>query len=202
MSLWPDGDLKQDHAYITSHLVGVSGSLVFHHDLDKFYEHEKIPSIYSIDWTDDSSSLMKKIDENYENMLNYNDITPDRVTLSAAEELIDQKKRPEISLNKTRYSFRGHNFYTNEFYKYQQSCTTFAMALLLNSGINDEFQNYILKKNSDNFKLEDFFDNILDPIFNPFIKDIELLKIVDVKTFRTFLNNKFETPKNADCVII
>ena len=40
-------------------------------------------------------------------MLDFNDITHDKVTLESGNEIIKRSERPEISLNKSKYSFKG-----------------------------------------------------------------------------------------------
>jgi hypothetical protein len=76
---------------------------------------------------------MNKVNELYEEFLDYNNITHDNVTLERADEIIERKGKPEISLNRSLYSFEGSSSVLPYFYKEKQSCTTFCMGLLLNS---------------------------------------------------------------------
>ncbi len=133
MSLWPNGDVKEDFGWLKT-LGGVPGCLVLHHDYDRYLEGRRDPKQYEVDYVSP-----KKVNTVYEEILNYNDITPDRVTLDSVEEttkrwLLNGKEPPEISLSKTPYSFEGEYFHTKDFYTNKQSCTTFCLGLLLNSG--------------------------------------------------------------------
>ena len=150
MSLWPDGDCKEDFGYAQTLVAGVDGSLVFHHQWDYQLEGKREPLQYNIDYCS-----MKEVEELYEEMLDFNDITHDKVTLDSGNEIITQNKTPEISLKKSAYSFEGKylkpksliNYYEFEpirdFYKHKQSCTTFCMNLLLNSGAFDPKSHFI-----------------------------------------------------------
>jgi hypothetical protein len=162
MSLWPDVEGKENFGLSLSCLFGVKGSLVFHHHHDFELEGRTEPLQYKIEYC-----KMKKVDELYEEMLDYNEITPDKVTLDRGNELITQNNYPEISLKKSQYSYSGmylkgscfmfqdnhffgrllNEIYYNDlhrphepirdFYKHKQSCTTFCMNLLLNTGAFD-----------------------------------------------------------------
>ena len=102
MSLWPDGDCKEDFGFFQTLLVGVDGSLVFHHNYDYILEGRREPLQYDIEYCS-----MKKVDELYEEMLDYNNITCDNVTLESGNEILKRNERPEISLKKSAYSFKG-----------------------------------------------------------------------------------------------
>lgn len=128
MSFWPDGDVKQDLGVLETFVKGVQSSLVFHQNLDYFLEVNENPEIIRID----SLVNEKKLNELYEEMLNYNNITPDTVTLEKGEKITRKELRPEISLEKSLYSSCGEAYTSNDFYRYKQSCTTFSLGLLVN----------------------------------------------------------------------
>jgi hypothetical protein len=162
MSLWPDGNCKEDFGYVQTFLLGVDGSLVYHHNYDCVLEGRREPLQYNIEFCS-----MKEVDELYEEMLDFNDITHDKVTLDSGNEKLERKEKPEISLNKSKYSFKGvylkekdfteispitifrntskYKEPIREFYKDKQSCTTFCMNLLLNSGAFDATPNLYLE---------------------------------------------------------
>ncbi len=135
MSLWPDGDVKEDYGR-WSGITGVPGSLNFHHNYDRHLEGKRDPKIYNLE-----SISYFNINEAYETVLEYNNITPDKVTLDEGEEILSNKNRPEIRLPKSIWCLEG-NYYTNDnFYKYPQSCTTFSLALL--SFHNDDVRRFM-----------------------------------------------------------
>jgi hypothetical protein len=209
MSLWPDGDCKENFGYSETLLAGVKGSLIFHHQRDYELEGKREPLQYNIEYCS-----MKEVNELYEEMLGYNDITPDKVTLDRGNELITQSEHPDISLKKSQYSYSGmylkgrcfifqdnnfigkllNNIYYNgmrrpyepirDFYKYKQSCTTFCMNLLLNTGAFDPKYNLHEEITRMGFLLkEDFSDGGL----------------LRVPNFKTIIEKKFNL--TADCII-
>jgi hypothetical protein len=202
MSLWPDGDCKEDFGYIQTFLYGVKGSLVFHHNFDYVLEGKREPLQYNIEYCS-----MKDVDVLYEEMLEFNDITPDKVTLDSGNEIINRGEKPEISLDKSKYSFKGKylvektigrldpiksllpkwfpkwNEPIHHFYIRQQSCTTFCMNLLLNSGAFDQESN--------------LYEEIVK-MGTMIGKDL-LDGILEVPEFKTFIENKFKFPYN--CII-
>jgi hypothetical protein len=182
MSFWPDGDVKEDFGFFNTFKNGVKSSLVFHHDLDRHYESKREPIIFEIDYVS-----MKKVNELYEEILDYNDITHDNVTLERAEEIIESKRKPEISLSRSLYSFQGTSFSSPDFYKYKQSCTTFSMGLLLNSGANKDCKN--LTKLIENLSNRGDIDyEFMNKIQADFLLELSILK---VKTFKNFLEKRF-----------
>lgn len=129
MSLWPDGDVKNDYGTVNTYMNGITGSLVYHHNLDYLLEGKREPKRYPLENISTSS-----INAAYEEMLNYNDITPDRVTLEEGGKKCEERKRPEITLSNTRYTFKGVNYEEEEFYKFPQSCTSFSLSILRRGG--------------------------------------------------------------------
>ncbi|RMZ97385.1 hypothetical protein BpHYR1_028700 [Brachionus plicatilis] len=128
MSFWPDGDVKLDYGLLRTFTFGIPGSIVFHHDRDYSLENKREPIV--IELTNFSN---RRLNETYEQLLHYNDITPDRVTIERGDDLVMRKIPPEISLKRSLYSLRGKFFYSEDFYKSMQSCTTFCLGLLFNS---------------------------------------------------------------------
>jgi hypothetical protein len=191
MSLWPDGDCKKDYGYLKTFFAGVDASIVFHHNYDYYLEGKRDPLRFEIDYCS-----MKNINELYEEMLDYNDITYDNVTLERGDDIILQNKRPEMSLKRSLYSFegpylKGFSPYNKssiqstadlflikepvrDFYKYKQSCTTFCMNLLLNSGAFD------------------VFDEPITSQFNPGNKVLDLIEqIIEVNSFKNLIEKRF-----------
>jgi hypothetical protein len=130
---------------------------------------------------------MKKVDELHEEFLDYNNVTPDNVTLQRAKEIIESGGKPEISLNRSLYSFQGTNFSSPDFYKHKQSCTTFCMGLLLNSGANKNCQN-LTKLIENLFKTRDIDFAFMDKMDPDFVLELSLLK---VPTLKKFLEKRF-----------
>ncbi len=157
ISLWPDGDVKNDFGVWNTLTKGVPGSLNFHHQLDYILEGKRKPKQYFLE-----KIPALKVDQAYEEMLEYNDITPDRVTLNAGEEQVLKKIKPEISLSKSLYSFKGGGCIKDGFYKYPQSCTTFSASLLniANEGIVEEYLNRVSNIKRDEFLWANAFVNM------------------------------------------
>lgn len=127
MSLWPDGDAKRDYS-IWENLRGVPGSLHLHQNWDFYWEGNRQPIQYYLEGISHS-----RIDEAYEKILEYNNITPDNATLDYANDLISKKKDAEIGLSKSKWILSGGNYLNKTFYKKPHSCTTFSLSLLVNS---------------------------------------------------------------------
>ena len=145
ISLWPQGMVKY-HRGDVSVLTGIPASLHFHHDYDKYLEGNRNPVCYTIDYIS-----IRELNSKYEDMLHYNDITPDLVTLDMAEEKIskwidsgkrkDDINKPEITLKNTLYSFKGGCSICSDFYKFRHSCTTLALGFLINSETDGRLKN-------------------------------------------------------------
>lgn len=141
MSFWPDGDVKSDLGVFDALGGGVNASLVFHQDLDYSLEGKRDPNQHRIANVTDN-----EVNRVYERLLAYNDIDPASVTLNKAEEIIQQRDRPEISLSKTQYTYLARfiksknehkNFlealsqgYNGPFYHHPQSCVSFCFNLV------------------------------------------------------------------------
>ena len=141
MSLWPDGDVKRDFGTWNTLTNGCRGALNYHHHVDCILERGRKPKIYTLEGISEY-----KVNSAYEEMLHYNDITPDTVTLEAAQEKLNKgvslygsvelgsKYSPEITLKRSLYTYLGINHGKDEFYKYKQSCTSFSLSVLKNGG--------------------------------------------------------------------
>lgn len=136
MSLWPDTPKK--NGKFSEINEEVNGSLNFHHDYD-CYLIENHPIVISLDFVSSS-----KINSAYEEVLEYNDITPDNVTLTNGEKIWSHKEKcsakeescptkqkhyPEVSLSGSKWCLSS-DFYQEGFYKHPQSCTGFSLGLL------------------------------------------------------------------------
>ena len=153
MSLWPDTPKKNSSFDINEE---VNGCLHFHHDYDAFniYDKDEIKSSLPPVQINLNFISSSKINSAYEDMLAYNDITPDNVTLTNGEKIwghrikctkthkedrspkeeeqfcpTKQKHVPKVSLRKSKWCFSS-NFHKDDFYKYPQSCTGFCLGLL------------------------------------------------------------------------
>ena len=101
ISFWPDGDVKNDLGVARAVAgKGVPASLVFHPELDRFYEGIRLPTgrYEIVGATDEAINLV------YEEFLHYNGIDPEDVTLQASEQLIEKSEKPEVSLPETKYN--------------------------------------------------------------------------------------------------
>jgi hypothetical protein len=136
ISFWPDGDVKEDLGVVKTAVVGVDASLNFHLELDRYYEGKRRPTgeYEIVNVTDEA------INGIHEEFLRYNKIDPADVTLEAAEEVIDNGGRPEMSVSRTPYTFiaavekttmfdavRPSN---SPFYHLKQSCVSFCFNLI------------------------------------------------------------------------
>lgn len=128
MSLWPDGDLKQDLGVVEAFIVGVKGSIVIHHNYDRYLEGKRDPIQINLE-----KFSSQRLNRTYEQFLVYNNIEPETATLQAGQIMIDRKERPEISLPKSLYSYTSNKYLEDDFFEYKQSCTTFCVSLLINS---------------------------------------------------------------------
>lgn len=140
MSLWPDGNYKGNLSYLSAIKNGIDASIIYHYDYDKELEDKKDPIVIE---TDVSCDNLNRI---YEKFLNFNEITPDNVTIEAGKEMLENGKKPQKKLNKTKYSIRGTKFQNYDFYKYYQSCTTFCLGLIINAGdtnLSDKYSSTI-----------------------------------------------------------
>ncbi|XP_046656890.1 uncharacterized protein LOC124349971 [Daphnia pulicaria] len=170
ISFWPDGDVKKELGTLTTALVGVNASLVFHHELDLFYEDKCRPTgVYEIVNVTDEA-----INGIHEKFLHYNGIKPADVTLKVAEEHIDIKK-PEISVGKTPYTFvadivgqtsvlnvisstssTSGSLHSEPFYYRKQSCVSFCFNLIQMAdpkpqGIPSQLTDIVTSQALDNF---------------------------------------------------
>ncbi len=98
ISFWSDGDVKDSE--LGASLIRVPASLVFHPELDRFYEGIRLPTgrYEIVGATDEAINLV------YEEFLHYNGIDPEDVTLQASEQLIEKSEKPEVSLPETKYN--------------------------------------------------------------------------------------------------
>lgn len=132
MSFWPDGNVK-DLGVVETFIDGVKGSIVIHHNLDRHLEGKRDPIQISLE-----KFSSQRLNRTYERFLAYNNIAPETATLQAGQMMIDQwmidrKKKPEFSLDKSLYSYTSNKYWEDDFFEYKQSCTTFCMSLLINS---------------------------------------------------------------------
>lgn len=161
MSFWPDGDVKNcyDDSGVTTRNRsldvlfggGVPGSLNFDESYDNYLEGEK----------DDKGKHLRSrrpekiplnnvptrwIHQAYEELLGFNDITPDRVTREEGARIsLGEEGVPSIGLTKTFWSLNG-DITPYHFFEHQQSCATFSLNLLRWGGLNiddSEVANYI-----------------------------------------------------------
>lgn len=130
MSFWPDGNVK-DIGVLEAHNRGMRGSLVCHHDIDVALEGQRKPTLYKLDKVSNF-----KIEQAYEEMLDYNNITPDNVTIEESEnklELYNEGKintTPEYSTSRSLWTTSGLFHGRKEYYKFAQSCTSFSLSIL------------------------------------------------------------------------
>jgi hypothetical protein len=129
MSLWPDGDVKEDFGSWAS-LTGVPASLHYHQNYDCYLERgnreeSRKPLVFTLDNFSD-----RNLNEAYEIVLEYNDITPDKVTLTEGKDKVSKGEYPAISLPKTLWGLHADMNQGENFYKYTQSCTGFVLSLL------------------------------------------------------------------------
>ena len=126
ISFWPDGDVKEELDAIRTAINGVPASLHFHHELDRHYEGNRLPTgSYEIDNATDNT-----INDIYEEFLEYNGIDPANVTMEAAKKLIDKKKKPEATVSKTPYSFSPLLKSERRFYHAKQNCVSLCFNLI------------------------------------------------------------------------
>lgn len=152
MSLWPANSAEKKWANWGewergAFLSGVAGSLIFHHNWDAYLERTDRNSNKSRKPThqyDLESFSDRSIDEAYEAVLNYNNITPDKVTLERGEELLMKGTGTAIDLPRSLWRLEGEYYTSTSFYKYPQSCTTFSTALL--SFNNEKVVQFLDKK--------------------------------------------------------
>ena len=128
MSLWPDGDVKEDLGVVEAFKDGVKGKIVIHHNLDRYFEDRRDPIQISL-----KEFSSQRLNRTYERFLAYNNIAPETATLEAGQIMIDDKTRPEIKLKKSLYSYTSNKYWEDDFFEYKQSCATFCMSLLINS---------------------------------------------------------------------
>jgi hypothetical protein len=151
ISFWPDGDVKEELGVVKTALVGVDASLVFHPELDRYYEGKRRPTgEYEI-----VNVTNEAINGIHEEFLHYNGINPADVTLEAAEELVDAfelkvgEARPEMSVSRTPYSYiaiveEKTMFDTmrwpssSPFYHSKQSCVSFCFNLIKKAARNPQ----------------------------------------------------------------
>ena len=81
-----------------------------------------------------------KLNTAYEEFLEYNDVTPDRVTIDVGKEMFEKKgEEPTYKLSRTKYNavtsylFPGTEF-NRDYFKESLACTSFAMNLLEQDG--------------------------------------------------------------------
>jgi hypothetical protein len=139
ISFWPDGDVKNELGVVSTALVGVEGCLIFHPELDRFYEGNRLPTAthHIVNATDEA------INGIHEEFLRFNRIVPEDVTLEAAEVLLDEYIQPERSVPITRYTFiaavERQTFFDAihrnggarvPFYHRKQSCVSFCFNII------------------------------------------------------------------------
>jgi hypothetical protein len=218
ISLWPDGNYK-DLEPLKNEKGGVTGSLVFHQNYDKFLEEGREPTQFVINYVS-----MDQIEKLYEKFLNYNDIRPDKVSLKKGEEYCKRGEKPEMVLRKSLYSFYGcfyeseggglfpkKKFKFREFYTVQQSCTTFCMNFLLNCGAYDHSEIFEKLIEENIIWHESLFDidinteplkaNLMVP--NVFGEIVNIFKygIITVPFFKTILEKEFKYEPELSCLI-
>lgn len=127
MSLWPDGKVK-DLGVVKAFTDGVKGSINIHHNYDRHLEGKRDPIQISLE-----KFSSQRLNRTYERFLAYNNIAPETATLQAGQIMIDNKKKPEFSLDKSLYSYTSNKYWEDDFFEHKQSCTSFCMSLLINS---------------------------------------------------------------------
>ncbi len=102
MSFWPAGDIKEELGAVNAALSGVPASLVFHQNLDFKLEGNRVPEQYEI-----KVATNAQINEVYEQVLAYNRVDQDKVTLIRGQRHCDRGDRPELDLpkDKTLYTY-------------------------------------------------------------------------------------------------
>jgi hypothetical protein len=127
ISFWPDGDVKDSE--LGASLIRVPASLVFHPELDRFYEGIRLPTgrYEIVGATDEAINLV------YEEFLHYNGINPANVTLEAAEKLFEKGDvEPEVSVSKTKYAVvPDKNLPVASYYQHGNNCVSICYALIL-----------------------------------------------------------------------
>ena len=122
ISLWPETrkSMFEDEypRLFQSFIGGEKGVIHFHHEYDYLCEDHKEPSQYLLE-----SISSRRIDELYEEILEYNNVTPDTVTLEAGAEKFRRTGKAEITLSKTKWALRTEGT-GRDFYKKAQSCVT------------------------------------------------------------------------------
>ena len=100
ISFWPDADVSELRKARAIAGKGVPASLVFHQELDRHYEGNRLPTgRYKIVGATDEA-----INKIHEKFLHYNGINSANVTLEAAEKLFEKGVEPEVSVSKTKYA--------------------------------------------------------------------------------------------------
>ena len=159
ISFWPDGDVKNDLGVARAVAGnGVPGCLIFHPELDRFYEGIRLPTgIYELDQEKVTDEAINRIHEKF---LHYNGIDTADVTLEAGEKLVDQSTPPEVSVSKTKYAIVLYNIiYPSDFYyEYVNNCVSFCSQVILQAG-KRSFMNELVDIITDNvtFPILDLF---------------------------------------------
>lgn len=144
--IWePDGENKYGHAAISTKTYHMSfwpedgnkgktvpGQLHYHVAYDKHMEGKRNPIAYKF-----VDICPLKVDSAYEDLLHYNDVTPDKVTINAGESKMEKTEdnEPVWILPMTKYNavtsyIQGELTTYGDFYKNSHCCTSMAMTLL------------------------------------------------------------------------
>nr|CAH0113664.1 unnamed protein product [Daphnia galeata] len=131
ISFWPDGDVKNELGVLRGVGNGVPGCLIFHHELDRFYEGNRLPTgIHKIvHATDEAINLV------HEEFLKYNGINPAKVTLQAGKRLVRQRKKPEVSVPLTKYALIPNQVKNKPsglpFYQIENNCVSICWNMIV-----------------------------------------------------------------------
>ena len=123
ISFWPDADVSELRKARAFAGKGVPASLVFHQELDRHYEGNRLPTgRYEIDNATDEA-----INKIHEEFLEYNGIDPEEVTLEAGEKLVSNRPiiKPQVSVPKTKYALVPDQVKKPPFYQHEHNCDVY-----------------------------------------------------------------------------